>query len=193
MKREAGARQGRTGAVRWHKKRRSGKRKKKSERDRRGEREEKKMVNGADESVGRGGKCGEKRLERKERERERETGREKERDARSGVEAAGFLSRHRRSHPTKIDSVSLGSSVQRRATRRTFRPSLLVRPGRERQRVSSVLVVLFLLPFTLSFCLSHSFSLSRSLFPEEPYSTVFSIADVPRGEAEAKSARERDC
>lgn len=102
--------------------------------------------------------------------RERHRDREKERRERSGVEAAGFLSRHRRSHPTKIDSVSLGSSVQRRATRRTFRPSPRVRSGRERRRVSSVLVVLLLLPFTLiSFCLF--LSLSRSLFPEESYST----------------------
>lgn len=35
------------------------------------------MVNGADESVGRGGKCGEKRLERKERERDGERKRER--------------------------------------------------------------------------------------------------------------------
>lgn len=170
IKRGTGARQGRTGAVRWHKKRRSGKRKKERERERRlpcrGERKEKKTVNRGER------KRGTKRAIRgkavgggKGREGERE------RDARFGVEAAGFLSRHRRSHPTKIDSVSLGSSVQRRATRRTFRPSLLVCSGRERQRVSSVRVVLFLLLLLPSF--SALLTLSSSLSLAFPRGAVF--------------------
>lgn len=88
----------------------------------------------------RGKAAGEKGREIKgERERERKRGRRK----RARVEAAGFLFRHRRSHPTKIDSVSLGSSVQRRATRRNLLcPSLLVHScsGRDRrQRLSSFL------------------------------------------------------
>lgn len=118
------------------------------------------------------GNAGEKRLERKEgkrgdRARGREREREKHRDARErrGVEAAGFLSRHRRSHPTKIDSISLDSSVQRRTTRgeesAVFLAAFASRPGRQRrQRVSTVLVVLFvLLPFV--FHLPPSVSPSR--------------------------------
>lgn len=98
---------------------------------------------------------------RKKAVEEKEKGRERERDG----EAAGFLSRHHRSHPTKIDSVSLDSSVQRRATPRIFRPCL------ERHLNGS-------LP---SSSFSSSFlPPSLSFFPEEPYSIAFAAADVPR-------------
>lgn len=127
--REVDARERRTRVVRWHKKRRS-------------KREEKRgtgVVKGNRGEDGMRREMRKKAVEEKERERKRD-----------GVEAAGFLSRHRRSHPTKIDSVSLDSSVQRRATPRTFCP----RPVRERrQRVSSVLVILFLLTVLSRFSL----------------------------------------
>lgn len=73
IKRKTGARQGRTGAVRWHKKRRSGKRKKERERPpwRKGRKEDGEP--GRTKAWNEEGKCGVKRSERKERERRRET------------------------------------------------------------------------------------------------------------------------
>lgn len=135
-------------------------------------REKKKRARGTAVAKGKRGEEGgmeremrKKAVEEKEKERKRD-----------GVEAASFLSRHRRSHPTKIDSVSLDSSVQRRATPRNL-------PSSSRARAASTGLFRPRRPLP-------SYR-SLSFFLEEPYSIASVAADVPREEAER--ARERDC